>query len=383
MDPADFPLSAAYRAHAPLPLPPTLGVPPRGDRSPRRGRPRPHDGRGPGNGEGPLTILPAAALAIRKLVWRALLERALRDATPIDTPPSHTAKPKSQSATVPAHWPRRREQRAPFVIPGETSTIPEPPPRPAQQPQPTLELPDAQTGIGATPALTRLGRLRDAAYDTWDGFLAIAAARMGVRFPGGEDGNKSEEEEEEKSRPVFIWDIPGCAADKSTDANSKADAEAREDDATRTPDVNDNADDVEEEEDPLDTALLGALPPHLRARARELAALHVIRCLVGALVEDAVLRDRAAWVRGALGLPPSDDDDDDDEDDNDGEGNDDDVGGGRDGEGVEGKAGREKKLRVRLVNLFDQATGSGRNVALVIAPVAEKRARTVSFLGHD
>ena len=45
--------------------------------------------------DGPLTILPAAALAIRKLVWRALLERALRDATPLDTPPSPSAKPKS------------------------------------------------------------------------------------------------------------------------------------------------------------------------------------------------------------------------------------------------------------------------------------------------
>ena len=39
-------------------------------------------------------------------------------------------------------------------------------------------------------------------------------------------------------------------------------------------------------------------------------------------------------------------------------------------EGEEENGGEEKKkrLRVRLVNLFDQATGSGRNVALVIAP---------------
>ncbi|KJA14311.1 hypothetical protein HYPSUDRAFT_49294 [Hypholoma sublateritium FD-334 SS-4] len=352
MDPADFPLSAPYRAHAALhALPPSAF---------HLAAQVPATWAAPG-ADGALAILPAAALAIRKLVWRALLERALQHATPLDAPPARPAAPAS--ATVPAHWPRRREQRAPFAVPGESDPAPPPPP-------PV----DTQTGIGTTPALARLGRLRDAAYDTWGGFLAIAAARMGVRLPGADgeepdhaDSAEEEEGEEEARRPVFVWDIDGSPPGAEDAADSDAEDAYGEENG---------------EEDPLDAALTGALPCALRARARELAALHVLRCLVGALVEDAVLRDRAAWVRSALGLPP-DDDDDDDDDGGDGVIDDDGGGGGGDGEaegaapGGEGEGEGEEgggeggagTLHVRLVNLFDQATGSGRNVALVIAPV--------------
>ncbi|KAJ7081386.1 methyltransferase domain-containing protein [Mycena belliarum] len=68
----------------------------------------------------------------------------------------------------------------------------------------------------------------------------------------------------------------------------------------------------------------------------ELEVLHVLRCIVGPLVESVIIADRAQWVREQLRL------------DGDGDGADD--------------------MRVEVVNLFDQATGSGRNVALVVAP---------------
>lgn len=143
-----------------------------------------------------------------------------------------------------------------------------------------------------TPALRRLGRLRDAAYaDSWRAFLSLAAERMGVVFP--EEGRED-----------------GAEVDDSA------------------------AGDVDDE----DQAILGALPRALQPQARALAALHVLRCVVGVLVESAVLRDRAAWVAEELRL-----------------------------EG--GCGGPDEPMKVALVNLFDQATGSGRNVAIVLAPV--------------
>jgi hypothetical protein len=63
-----------------------------------------------------------------------------------------------------------------------------------------------------------------------------------------------------------------------------------------------------------------------------LQVLHTLRCLLGPLVESMILLDRLVWVREELL--------------------------GSDGSGMD----------VELVNLFEQATGSGRNVAIVIKP---------------
>ena len=68
---------------------------------------------------------------------------------------------------------------------------------------------------------------------------------------------------------------------------------------------------------------------------RNLEVLHVMRCLLGPLVETTVLRDRADWMREELMF-------------------------------VDGK--HEKQMSVELVNLFDQSMGSARNVAIVVAP---------------
>jgi len=62
---------------------------------------------------------------------------------------------------------------------------------------------------------------------------------------------------------------------------------------------------------------------------RKIQALHTMRCLIGSVVESTILRDRVLWVKDALS---------------------------------------GSKLQVQLVNLFDQSTGSGRNVAIAISP---------------
>ncbi|KAJ7465308.1 methyltransferase domain-containing protein [Mycena latifolia] len=69
-----------------------------------------------------------------------------------------------------------------------------------------------------------------------------------------------------------------------------------------------------------------------RGLISELEVLHVLRCIIGPLVESLIIIDRAQWVQEQL-----------------------------DGRGTD-------ELQVDMVNLFDQATGSGRNIALVVAP---------------
>ena len=72
-----------------------------------------------------------------------------------------------------------------------------------------------------------------------------------------------------------------------------------------------------------------------------LEVLHTLRCLLGPLVESMILLDRLVWAREQLL----------------------DIGmGGGDG-----------GMDVELVNLFDQATGSGRNVAIVMKPSIPSR----------
>ncbi|RDB17976.1 Protein RRNAD1 [Hypsizygus marmoreus] len=161
-----------------------------------------------------------AALAIRKVVWRALLGRIF----------AGIVHDRSLIATAPAK------------------------------------------GTGSTPAMRKLGRLPDAAYDSWDTFLGCASQRIGVDF---------------------------LAARRERDA-----------------------------EDTL-----------LRARAR-LENLHVRRCLLGPLIESYIVLDRVAWIReelAALDVADS------------------------------GEVTCPRYV-VETVNLFDQATGSARNIALVVGP---------------
>ncbi|KAJ7242871.1 methyltransferase domain-containing protein [Mycena haematopus] len=82
----------------------------------------------------------------------------------------------------------------------------------------------------------------------------------------------------------------------------------------------------------------GLLDKELDAEERglisELEVLHVLRCIIGPAVESLIIMDRQQWVQERL-----------------------------DEQGIEDSA-----MQVEMVNLFDQATGSGRNIALVVAP---------------
>lgn len=88
------------------------------------------------------------------------------------------------------------------------------------------------------------------------------------------------------------------------------------------------------------TAITTSLPDwlvHETARLkmeRALFALQTLRCILGPLIETLIILDRRDWIQQELA-----------------EMND---------------CGRE--VEVEMVNLFDQSTGSGRNVALVVRP---------------
>ncbi|KAI6166671.1 methyltransferase domain-containing protein [Pisolithus thermaeus] len=142
----------------------------------------------------------------------------------------------------------------------------------------------ALLGLGETPENRRLGKLNDASYADWSTFLVSATTKLDQLPPWIlNHGNDSGREE-----GVF---------------------------------------------------------ERLRMESR-LEVVHVLRCILGPLIESLILLDRYEWLRGELGA-------------------------------VRGKPqvteeGREKlrngEMAVEMVNLFDQATGSGRNVALVVSP---------------
>ncbi|KAJ6620745.1 methyltransferase domain-containing protein [Mycena sp. CBHHK59/15] len=69
-----------------------------------------------------------------------------------------------------------------------------------------------------------------------------------------------------------------------------------------------------------------------QALISELEVLHVLRCILGPLVESLIIMDRERWIQEQLG-----------------------------------ESG-DIQMQVEMVSLFDQATGSGRNIALVVAP---------------
>ncbi|KAJ7808867.1 methyltransferase domain-containing protein [Mycena olivaceomarginata] len=119
----------------------------------------------------------------------------------------------------------------------------------------------ALDGTGDRPVMRRLGRLNNAVYTDWGTFARVAGERMGVDF--GPDNELDAEE---------------------------------------------------------------------RALISELEVLHVLRCIIGTVVESLIIADRQQWVQEHL------------------------------------DAREMYGVQVELVNLFDQATGSGRNVAMCIRP---------------
>ncbi|KAG6831660.1 hypothetical protein H0H87_004610 [Tephrocybe sp. NHM501043] len=151
----------------------------------------------------------------------------------------------------------------------------------------------AVTETGSTPAMRRLGRLPDAAYDSWDRFLSIASARIGVDLSSASLPPAPPPPTSTASLPIpHLYPAPDAAA--TADAHN---------------------------------------PPNIPLQAH-LAALHTLRCLLGPVVESYIILDRVAWLRAQLAAHD----------------------------------GPLAGYTVEHVNLFDQATGSGRNIALVVRP---------------
>jgi hypothetical protein len=252
--PADFPLSSSLlSANPPLHLPKSAfqlasQVPSHWNDSP--------------------ASLAAASLAIRKVVWRALLTRFSRP--DLDTKP------------------------------------------------------DSNIGTGSSPAVRRLGRLNDSVYSSWDTFLKIAGERLGL-------------ETNFNSLVGAAFEDERGGATGISDYNS-SDPEPRHDFNTSFPESSRGRD-----------ALL----------ERRLEVLHVLRCQLGPVVESLIVLDRVEWVKemlNGIGIL---------------------VGGDADGDGGADEDGDEERdanrrmstrMQVEIVNLFDQAAGSGRNIAIVVAP---------------
>ncbi|KAG1743238.1 methyltransferase domain-containing protein [Suillus paluster] len=127
-------------------------------------------------------------------------------------------------------------------------------------------------GAGQTPENRRLGKLPNAAYKDWETFLDGATSKIGVRL-----------DQSATQLPVYIHN--------------------------------------ERVRRQLESAL---------------SVLHVLRCIMGPLIESLILLDRHEWIREELS--------------------------------ESSESPESNVMDVDLINLFDQATGSGRNVAIVIKP---------------
>jgi hypothetical protein len=169
-------------------------------------------------------------------------------------------------------------------------------------------------GTGETPVHRRLGKINDRAYDDWKVFLRVAGEKMGFDFA------RLDSEDTRSGSSAVVCSEP------SLDPTSSPFTSAR----------SQGKDQIEKQRTPREEELEAIQKRRERARRRtesRLEVLHTLRCLLGPLVEGMILLDRLILVREELA----------------------DIAGGS-----------RSEMEVELVNLFDQATGSGRNVGLVI-----------------
>ena len=249
------------------------------------------------------------------------IEGSAEDDTSKDMKKKRTSKKPekaSQSATVPARWTRRPET---WDVEGSTSishsssalaasttttatattttTTPSTDSSNAtaadtSKPYPDPD-PDPEASLGLTPTHLRLGKLPTSAYTSWGAFLRCVEDKLpGVQFA------------EELVSLRLEEDVGEAHAEE--------------------------------------------LEKTLRTLLRSLETLHTLRCLLGPVVESAILRDRVGWIKEEL-LPLEVEH------------------GAVDGVDVDVDADVDvEEIKANLVNLFDQSTGSGRNVAIVLLP---------------
>ncbi|KAE9388534.1 hypothetical protein BT96DRAFT_1073368, partial [Gymnopus androsaceus JB14] len=226
------------------------------------------------------TASASASLAVRKVVWRALLERILADHSHSS---SGSSEPDSQVkvATRPGFIPPM-EANAYLARLGNT--------RVDEKQLAGLEINGESEGVGARVGKLqnelglggRIGRLPPRAYNSWDSFLNATGKRLGIhlRFP--------------------------------------------------TPTIT----------SPLYDSHSSAIPPLLHPLSRALGILHVLRCILGPLVESELLEERVGMVRKGLK------------------------------QAEEREQGESMDYSSSLVPLFSQQgdAGSARNIAVVVLP---------------
>ncbi|KAI0768972.1 methyltransferase domain-containing protein [Trametes elegans] len=179
--------------------------------------------------------LRGARVALRKVVWRALIQDTLAAGQPAaDARIEAGGRSSLEAKSAAAFAGKVGRGEALNSVEGDAGVLPE--------------------GGGEGRRFRRLGRLNDAAYADWETFTQRVQAKLGLP--------------------------------------------------------------------PLSS------PPD-RRQERRVEVFHVLRCVVGPVVESLLMLDRAAWVEEKL---------------------------------------ESTGLGVQLVNIFDQASGSGRNVAIVIQP---------------
>ncbi|KAI0317648.1 methyltransferase domain-containing protein [Amylostereum chailletii] len=147
----------------------------------------------------------------------------------------------------------------------------------------------ASTGpssVAASNPKKRLGRLSDSAYTSFPVFLDRASTKLGFQLPALLTVNGSSEL------------ISATAAAPPMDPGS----------------------------------------PVFKSSQRQLEVLHVLRSILGPVIESTIILDRLAWLREALGVSRV------------------------------SRAGEDVGWDVNLVGIFDQVAGSARNFAITITP---------------
>ena len=214
---------------------------------------------------------------------------------------SKKSEKASQSATVPARWTRRPETWDPDASASESA--PATPDSSTDTSKPNID-PDPETSLGLTPTHLRLGKLPTSAYTSWGAFLRCVEGKLpGVRF---------------------AEELVSLRLEADDYADTDADGEAHAEELEKT----------------------------LRTLLRSLETLHTVRCLLGPVVESAILKDRVGWIKEELLPLPLEVE----------------HGLGHGLGAVDQAVVDIEEIKVNLVNLFDQSTGSGRNVAIVVLP---------------
>ncbi|KAJ7590599.1 hypothetical protein C8J56DRAFT_933360 [Mycena floridula] len=187
-------------------------------------------------------------LGIRKVVWRALLERLIPDG--IQPEGDWDIELKKQNAPVP-----RR-----FIYD-----------------QPTIS--HEGLGTGHTSSLHQLGKLPKSSYVSWDAFLHASALKTGIEYEVLRTRNQILDEQTETGPPKAPMQDPGgyvvhpAILALALDPDSESSAALRNSILDPLPDPS---------------------PPFQLARI--LFDMHLVRILQGPMIESWLLLDRARWV---------------------------------------------------------------------------------------